>query len=404
MELLSPAGNIEKLKYAYLYGADAVYIGLKNFSLRAKSDNFKDKDYNKIQEIKGTKKLYGALNIYFHEPDLKKLDKEAENISRYPFDAFIISDIGIVPLLINRYPGIDLHLSTQANCTNSEAAKMYRDLGFSRIILGREVSLKEIESIKNQVQDLEIEVFVHGAMCLAYSGRCFLSSWMTGRSGNKGDCAHSCRWEYRVLEEKEREGEFYPIYEGEDFTTILSSKDLNMIDHLSDLNNAGVDCIKIEGRMKSVYYTALVTRAYRKVLDSLNGHDIESLDLYKRELLKVSHREFTTGFFFGREDVEGPTEKSYDRRYLFLGTLGKRVGNNSWELLVKNQIIAGEIIEFIGPDFPYIEDRSFQILDEAGKVQKKADHGKTYTIHSDLPLREGFILRKKIQETHPVPK
>lgn len=398
MELLSPAGNIEKLKYAYLYGADAAYIGLRNFSLRAKADNFKDQDYRAIREIKGDKKLYGALNIYFHEPDLAKLEDELDYISNYPFDALIVSDIGIVPALKRRFPDAGLHLSTQANCTNSEAAKLYRDMGFSRIILGREVSLREIEVIKAGVPEIELEVFVHGAMCLAYSGRCFLSSWMTGRSGNKGDCAHSCRWEYRVLEEGEREGEFYPIYEGDDFTTILSSKDLCMIDHLQELRDAGVDCLKIEGRMKSIYYTAVVTRAYRKMLDSLGGNTAPNLELYRDEIFKVSHREFTTGFFFGREDVEESTEKSYDRQYIFLGTLGRQTGPGRWELSVKNQILAGEDIEFIGPDFPYVEDNTFTIYDGNGISQVKADHGKTYTIASNLPLSEGFILRKKIPQ------
>ena len=290
MELLSPAGSIEKLFYAYEYGADAAYIGLKNFSLRAKADNFNTDEYNVVKKIKKNKKLYAALNIYFHDSDIKLLEQEIEYISLYPIDAFIISDLGILPLLQKHFPGKEFHLSTQANCVNSNSAKLYRDMGFSRIIPGRELSLKEIETIKNSVENLEIEVFAHGAMCLAYSGRCFLSKYLAGRSANKGDCTHSCRWQYRVLEESERKGEFFPVIEGENFTSILSSKDICMIDHLQDLKNAGVDSLKIEGRMKSVYYTAVITRAYRKALDSLDGKKVENPEIYKNDLFKVSHR------------------------------------------------------------------------------------------------------------------
>ena len=214
MELLSPAGNIEKLYYAYEYGADAAYIGIKNFSLRAKADNFSADEYEAIRKVKGNKKLYTALNIYFHDSDIETLEKESDYIHQYPLDGFIVSDIGILGFLKKNFPDKELHLSTQANCVNTEAAKMYRDMGIKRIVLGRELSLKEIEAIKNNVPDLEIEVFAHGAMCLAYSGRCFLSKYLADRSANQGDCAHSCRWQYRVLEESERPGEYFPVVQG----------------------------------------------------------------------------------------------------------------------------------------------------------------------------------------------
>ncbi|MDC7126830.1 MAG: U32 family peptidase [Spirochaetales bacterium] len=397
MEVLAPAGNVEKLKYAYLYGADAAYIGIKNFSLRQKADNFRDDEYKIIQEIKGNKKLYAALNIYFHEGDLARLDENLDYISNYPFDAFIISDIGVVKKLQKHFPKAELHLSTQANCVNSESVKMYRDMGFTRIVLGRETSLNEIEKIKTSAPDVELECFIHGAMCLAYSGRCFLSAWMADRSGNQGACSHSCRWDYRVLEEGKRPGEYYPIYEGDGFTSILSSKDICMIDHLKKLRDAGVDSLKIEGRMKSIYYTAIVTRAYRKAVDALkNGSDISG---YREELFKVSHREFSTGFYFGKDDIEIPTEKSYLRQYTFMAIIGEAAGNNTWKLIVKNQIKKGAKLEFIGPDLIYNNMPDYIIYDENGNEAEQADHGKEYTIKTEASLKEGFILRASAKNT-----
>ncbi len=397
MELLSPAGNLEKLKYAYLFGADAAYIGIKDFSLRTRADNLDvNDDYNQIKKIKGNKKLYCALNIFFHNSDIKNLEEELDYISKYPFDAFIISDIGIVKTIRKRFPDIELHLSTQANCTNTEAAKIYKDLGFSRIIPARELSLLEIENIKNKV-DIEIEVFVHGAICLAYSGRCFLSRYMTGRSANKGDCAHSCRWYYKILEEEKRPGEYFPVIEGENFTTILSSKDLCLIDHLDKLKSAGVDSLKIEGRMKSIYYTAITARAYRKALDHLNGQEIPDLEKYKEELFKVSHREFSTGFFFDDNDIQHPNTESYFREYMFLGIIEKKVSENTYSLVVKNQIRAGEKIEYVGYDILFLEDDTFGILDENNTAVEKTDHGKTAFIVTDKPVKPGYILRQKMK-------
>jgi putative protease len=393
MELVSPAGNLEKLKYAYLFGADAAYIGIKNFSLRTRADNLETDDYSLIRKIKGNKKLYGALNIFFHDFDIKNLENELDHIAEYPFDALIISDIGILKTVRKRFPDTELHLSTQANCTNSESAKLYKDLGFTRIIPARELSLNEIENIKNRV-NIEIEVFVHGAICLAYSGRCFLSRYMTGRSANKGDCAHSCRWYYKILEEQKRPGEYFPIIEGENFTTILSSKDLCLIDHLDKLKNAGIDSLKIEGRMKSIYYTAITARAYRKALDSLDGKVIPELDKYREELYKVSHREFSTGFFFDREDIQHPNMESYFRKYMFLGIIEEKVADKTYSLTVKNQIRAGEKIEYVGYDILFMEDDSFKILDENRNIIEKTDHGKTAFIVTDKPVKAGYIIRQ----------
>ncbi len=407
MELLSPAGNLEKLTFAYLYGADAAYIGIKDFSLRAKADNVSGKNYAACREIKNGRKLYGAVNIYFHEEDLEQLEQSLDYMALYPFDALIVSDLGAYRVLKHRFPHMKFHLSTQANCTNSDAARFYRDIGFSRIILGREVSLTEIERIKTKVPDIELEVFVHGAMCLAYSGRCFLSSYMAQRSANRGTCAHPCRWDYKLIEEGERPGEYFPVIEQDGFTTILSSKDLCLFDHIRKLRDAGIDSLKIEGRMKSVYYTALVTRSYRKAIDAVQSSSVQNdtfrdetrglLDAYRNELFKVSHREFTTGFLLGGQDVHVPTELSYRRDYQFLGTVDKELGSGVYEIGVKNRLSSHDTIEYIGPDVLYIEDSGFELYGETGGPLEKVNHGTYCTLHTDKPLKSGYILRKKMK-------
>lgn len=402
MELLSPAGNLEKLAYAYQYGADAAYIGIRSFSLRARADNFSSEEWREIKRIKGGRKLYGAMNIFFHNNALKELESNIDYIARYPFDAFIVSDLGAYSVLRRFFPNKRYHLSTQANCINPESARMYRGMGFSRIILGREATLEDIAEIRTAVPDIELEAFVHGAMCLAYSGRCFLSSYLADRSANEGDCTHSCRWNYRVLEERERPGEYFPVLEGEDFTTILSSKDLCMFDHLAALEDAGVDSIKIEGRMKSLYYTAVVTRSYRRALDQLGGSEgrglslAPALDPYREELFKISRREFSTGFYFGRRDADETTSKSYLRQYIFNGTIGRALPDGRHSLDVKNQIRSAVPIEYIGPDILYIEDPDFTLYDENGRPVEKADHGKSYTIRTSVPVQPGYIIRTAV--------
>ena len=395
MELLAPAGNMEKLYYAYKYGADAAYIGIKNFSLRAKAENFGGDEWSKIAEIKKDKKLFGALNIFFHNEDLRTLEENIDYLKLYPFDAFIISDLGVLPILRKYFPDIPLHLSTQANCINKESAKVYTDLGFNRIILGRETPLNEIKEIRDYLPEIEIEAFVHGAMCIAYSGRCFLSKEMTDRSANQGDCAHSCRWNYRVLEEKQRPEEYMPVIQGENFTTIMSSKDMCLIDHLDKFKDAGVDSLKIEGRMKSIYYAAIVTRAYRKMIDSLEGKITEDISGFREELFKVSHREFSTGFYFGKDEMDEVTKTSYKREYTFLGSVGKQLGPDRFDLIVKNQIRCENEIEYIGPDVLFLKDSKYSLFDKDGLKVEKADHGKVYTLETKVSVKEGYILRKK---------
>lgn len=408
IELLSPAGNIEKLRTAFEYGADAVYMGLKDFSLRTKSDNFDFSQFSRLKQYSEGKKVYLAVNIYFHEDDIKKLKEQINSIKNYSFDGFIISDIGIFDIIKDSFPKAEIHLSTQANCINSLSAKAYSKMGFNRIILGRETPLSDIKKIRDENPDLGIEVFCHGAMCMAYSGRCLLSSHLTGRSANMGDCSHTCRWNYRLaLEEESRPGVYYPIAEGNSFTTILSSKDLCMIDHLSDLKDAGVDSVKIEGRMKSTYYVATVTRAYRKALDYLYDGKTD-FKPYRDELFNVSHRPYSTGFFYSSSQTEdnddgklnnfnaNTTDESYIRNYIYLGTVGKRIRDNIHEVDIKNQISSKEQIEFTGPDILKIEPTDLKIYDSEFNETDTINHCQTGYIGTTAKIREGYIIRKKI--------
>ncbi len=408
MELLSPAGNSEKLRWAYLWGADAAYIGLHGFSLRSRADNFGLQEFAGLKRIKAGRRLYCALNIYFFDHDITALERALDQVDHGIFDAFIVSDLGILPTLRSRFPDTELHLSTQANCINSEAARFYRDLGFSRVVPGRELSLAQIAAIKNTVPDLQLEVFAHGAMCLAYSGRCFLSRWMSDRSANQGDCAHSCRWNYRlgvdplVLEEQQRPGEYYPIIEADNFTEILSSRDLCMIDHLAQLRDAGVDSLKIEGRMKSVYYTAVVTRAYRAALDAFSASDPRALE-FSAELDEVSHRDYTTGFYFDREAIERPAARGYRRGYLFLGAVEERVGARRYRISVKNAFSIGQQIEFLGPRSTTLSDRAFVLLDAEHNPVKQAIHHGTWYLETDCAVDAGYLIRTRLPNAGSAP-
>ena len=419
MELVAPAGNLEKLTYAFQFGADSVYIGLKKFSLRVKADNFFDDEYKKIREIKEAyakrgmkKKLLCAVNISFHQSDLRSLEENIAYFQQYPIDAFIVQDMGIVSLLRKHFPNTPLHLSTQANCTNAEAVKVYRDLGFSRVVLAREVSLAEIAEIKKVVPEMELECFVHGSMCMAYSGRCLISAYLTGRSANAGACTHSCRWNYKPIdvpevsdfcvEESERPGEYFPVEQGERYTALFSSKDLCMIDHLDTMKAAGVDALKIEGRMKSLYYTALVTRAYRKKLDALDGKISETEAApFIEELYNTQHREFSTGFYFSADDANQTTKGSSDSTYRILGTIGACVsstaGTKRFAFNSMNKLESGEEIEFVGPDTLGEKTQHYKLLEPDTLAERSwVSHGHACLIETDAAVEEGFIVRGKI--------
>ena len=400
IELLAPAGNREKLLTAFNFGADAAYMGMTNYSLRKNAGNFTAEELEDARKIKERfgRKLYCTMNILFSEDQIRDVEAFLPTLKDSPFDAFIITDLGLVDLFHKYLPDKELHLSTQASCINSSAAKLYHRLGFRRVILGREASLDDIKRIKDAVPELELEAFVHGAMCMSYSGRCMLSSFLTGRGANQGDCSHTCRWNYKLhyaLEEEERKGMYFPIEEQDGYTTILSSKDLCMIDHLDDLVASGLSSLKIEGRMKSIYYIALVTRAYRKALDK-----DPDFSLYRDDLFNVSHREYSTGFFYGHDaidvnDIDKPTSYGYQREYLFLGTVKDEVRPGIWSIDIKNQLRKGRQLEYIGSDVYRIEDNDFTLLDADFNPVEKLDHGKSGYIMSNKKLKSGYIIRSE---------
>lgn len=406
MELLSPAGNVDKLYYAYTYGADAAYIGLKKFSLRVKADNFYEEEYKKVHELKKQfpdKKLHCALNISFHNKDIDNFIDNLDYFKSYPIDAFIVQDIGIVPILQKHFPQAALHLSTQASCVNREAVKMYKSLGFSRVVLGREISLKEIKEIKDAVPDMELEAFCHGAMCIAYAGRCLMSAYLTGRSAQAGACSHTCRWDFDVLadptkakelassgalvlREQKRPNDYFPIYEGDDFTAVLSSKDLRMIEHLKDMKDAGLDSIKIEGRMKSIYYVALVTRAYRKALDVLDGK-ISSKEAkpFIDELENVSHRESTTGFYYNRSEADKTVCGATDSRYVLSAEVGEKLSKEDECAILEKAVL-----------YKQNEEKELQEMHPQAKQARLRDYEKNPERYPDVVKKQEEYFMYKI--------
>jgi U32 family peptidase len=395
MELVAPAGNLEKLEAAYRYGADSAYIGFEGLSLRAKADNFSAKDAAALRAAKGDKRLYCALNILFRRDDLRRLEALLGDIAEIPFDAFIISDPGVIPLIHGTFPRAELHLSTQASCSNATSAAFWRDLGFSRIIPSRELSLDEIEAIKREAPDLEIEVFVHGAMCMAYSGRCLLSAALASRSANSGRCAHSCRWEYRVLEESERPGQYLPIVEDENFSLLLSSKDLRMDARLRELRDAGVDALKIEGRMKSTYYVAAACQAYRAALNALGGEAAPGLEAHLAELDWVSHRPYSTGFFFSDPATDACLGGPYQGESLFCALVTEVLPDGSARLDVRNSFSIEDELWALRPGYPPSALRNFSLTDAEGQARERAIHQASCLIGSDTPLSPFSILVKR---------
>ena len=353
MELLAPAGNMEKLRYAVWYGADAVYAAYREFGLRAASENFDEQELKEAIDFchRHGKKLYVPCNIYPGSADLAALPGYFQMLSELRPDGLIIADLGVMALAKRYAPEIPIHISTQANVTNYEAAKVYAELGASRIVLAREMPLKEIIDLRQKLpKEIELEVFAHGAMCVAYSGRCLMSAVMTGRSGNRGACAQPCRWNYALME-SQRPGEYFPIEEDERGTYLFNSKDLCLMPYLKELEEAGIASLKIEGRMKSFYYVACVARAYRRALDDLaegKPFDPSLLD----ELRAVSHRDYTTGFLFGNPgaDAQNFEDGGYIRKTDVVAISSDRPG---W-VIQKNKFLLGEQLTVLAPGMePY---------------------------------------------------
>ncbi len=397
IELLAPAGDMQKLKYALKYGADAVFVGGELFGLRTASKNFTKEQLAEAVEYthKLNKKIYLVLNVIAHNEDIDILSEYLNSIKDIPIDAYIISDPGILMVAKDVLGDREYHLSTQANSTNYMSSKFWVSQGVTRIILARELSLEEVKRNVDELKDVEFEVFVHGAMCMAYSGRCLISNYMTGRDANKGDCAGACRWNYS-LSEKKRGGEYFPIEQDSRGTYFFNSKDLCTLPILDKIIETGVKSLKIEGRNKTVYYVASVVRVYRKAIENYyNGIEYDP-ELYE-EIKKVSHRDFTTGFY---EKVDENSQvygtNSYIRTYDYLGSV---LDYNSETKLAKieqrNKFSVGDEIEIIGPNYKLVKYKVEKMYDKDFKEIQSCPHAKQIIyLKIDEKLEEMDMLRK----------
>jgi len=403
IELLAPAGSLTKLKYALIYGADAVYIGGQIFGLRASARNFSYEEMKEGIEFAHNlnKKVYVTLNIIPHNEDLKYLSDYLKSIEDIKADAVILSDPGTLMYVKEYAPNLEVHLSTQANNTNYMSARFWHKQGIKRIILARELSFEEIREIREKTpMDLELEAFIHGAMCISYSGRCLLSNYMANRDANRGECAQPCRWKYYLMEEK-RPGEYMPVIEDDKGTYFFNSKDLCMIKYIPQLIETGLSSLKIEGRMKSDYYVANTVMVYRKAIDTYyeNPKVFKFDPNWVSELSKVSHREFTTGFYLGKpnEDDQLYSSSSYIREYDFVGVvLDYDRKTRLATVEQRNRIFKNDEIEVIGPGYKLFNQRIEILLDENNEAIDVAPHAQQIIkIRMVEPVDKYYILRKR---------
>ncbi|MCI7100020.1 MAG: U32 family peptidase [Lachnospiraceae bacterium] len=402
-ELLIPAGSLEVLKTAVYYGADAVYVGGEAFSLRAKAKNFSMEELAEGIRFahKHGVKVYVTANILAHNQDLEEAAAYFSELKKVKPDAVLVSDPGLFMVAREVIPEIPLHISTQANNVNYGTFLFWKSLGATRVVTGRELSLEEIRTIRSKIpEDMEIESFVHGAMCISYSGRCLLSNYLTGRDANQGACTHPCRWKYTLMEEK-RPGEYFPVVESERGTFIFNSKDLCMIDHIPDLVDAGIDSFKIEGRMKAALYVAVVARTYRRAIDDYFTDPAlyeKNLDWYRSEIEKCTMRPFTTGFFYGKPDAQAQIydNNTYIQDYIYLGMSQAVREDGSFFLEQKNKFSVGETVELLKRDGQNQETVVLSITDEEGNAQESAPHARQHLfVRLSASPEEGDILRKK---------
>lgn len=402
-ELLVPASNLEVLKVAVRYGADAVYIGGEAFGLRAKAKNFSMEDMKEGIQFahEHNVRVYVTANILAHNGDLPGVEEYFKELKEIGPDALIISDPGVFMIAKRVCPEIEIHISTQANNTNYGTYRFWHELGAKRVVSARELSMKEIKEIRSNIpDDLEIETFVHGAMCISYSGRCLLSNYFTGRDANQGACTHPCRWKYAVMEES-RPGEYLPVYENERGTYIFNSKDLCMIGHIPDLIDAGIDSFKIEGRMKTALYVATVARTYRKAIDDYLKDPVlyeKNMPWYLDQISNCTYRQFTTGFFYGKPDSEAQIYDSntYVKEYTYLGIVGGTNAEGLYRIEQRNKFSVGETIEIMKPNGDNIKAKVLRIVNEEGGEQESAPHPKQ-VLYIDLgvPMEQYDILRRK---------
>ena len=405
-ELLIPAGGLETLKVAVDYGADAVYIGGNRFGLRAKADNFTKEEMIEGLEYahKAGVKLYVTTNIYAHNEDIEKAPDYFEELKEIGVDAVLISDPGIFSIARDILKGsnTEIHISTQANNTNYMTYKFWKDMGATRVVAARELSLNEIKQIRENIpEDLEIEAFMHGAMCISYSGRCLLSNYFTGRDGNRGACTHPCRWKYAVVEEH-RPGEYLPVEEDDRGTYIFNSKDLCMVDKIPDLIDAGIDSFKVEGRMKTNLYVAVTARTYREAIDDYYESPelyYSKIEHYKEEISACTMRDFTRGFYYGKPSEEDQIydNNTYLRNAVYMGRIDKINEDGTIEFIQKNKFLVGDELDVMLIDGRNEKAKVLNIWDERGQEMESAPHPKQnlrvkLDCDSNL-LKEGLILR-----------
>ena len=404
-ELLVPASSLEVLKTAVRYGADAVYIGGEVFGLRAKAKNFSLEEMKEGVEFahRYNVKVYVTANILAHNSDIEPVKAYFNDLKKVKPDALIIADPAIFTIAKEMLPDMELHISTQANNTNYGTYNFWHSLGAKRVVSARELSIGEIKDIRNHIpDDLEIETFVHGAMCISYSGGCLLSSFMAGRDANKGACTHPCRWKYAVVEES-RPGQYMPVEENERGTYIFNSKDLCMIDHIPELVDAGIDSFKIEGRMKTALYVATVARTYRMAIDDYFENPKkyeENIPKYKTLISQCTYRQYTTGFFFGKPDETTQIYDCnvYERDYVYLGISGEPLEDGSFVIEQKNKFCVGDKIEIMKADGRDIEANVISITDQDGVAMESCPHPKQIiTIKLDQVPEAGDILRMKAE-------
>lgn len=395
-ELLAPAGDFEKLRTAVHYGADAVYLGDSRFSLRNKAGNFGPEELRRAVQYANEcgVSAYVTVNVFPHNRDLKEIEEHVELLKEVGPDGVILSDPGVFMMLRRKAPGINIHISTQANITNSAAALFWEELGAKRLILSRELSIDEIKAIRERTA-LELEVFVHGSLCISYSGRCYISSFLASRSANEGECTNSCRWNYALMEEK-RQGEYLPVFEDDRGTYVMSSKDLCMIGHLDLLAEAGVGSFKIEGRMKGINYVAGVVKTYREAVDSLdNTSGYKVNPRWLRELAMFSSRGYTTGMFFGKQPDDGFNfdGESYRMSHELVGVV-LEVNGGTAKVGLRNRLDRGDTVEFLTPG---LEERFFEIKtmkDEEGADINSARNEETVFLEVPEGVRGNDLIRR----------
>lgn len=405
-EILAPASSLEVLKTAIQYGADAVYIGGEAYGLRAKAKNFSMEDMKEGIEFahERGKKVYVTANITAHDGDLEGVEQYFEELKEIHPDALIISDPGVFTIAREICPEIDIHISTQANNVNYRTFRFWKTQGATRVVTARELSIKEIAEIdKNIPEDLEIETFVHGAMCISYSGRCLLSNYFTGRDANQGACTHPCRWRYHLVEET-RPGEYLPVEENERGTYIFNSKDLCMIEHIPELVQAGVDSFKIEGRMKTALYVAVVARTYSQALsDYMKSEELykSRIPYYKEEIAKCTYRQFTTGFFFGKPTHETQIYDSntYRKEYNYLGLIDEVDDQGKVHFPQKNKFMTGDTIELMVPSGENRQAKVLRMWNQYGEETDSCPHpGEAITMELDTEAAPHWIMRQKVEE------